>query len=181
MHACIFACMHTCMHTCIRKIMHPHTNIYIHINTYIRTCVHTYIHIYMHTYIHSCMHACIHTYMRTYMHTYIHTHMHACIQQCKSFHFAHTYFRTSARVPCLLRLQPLAAGSDGRLLEAFGLDWYRWHILKDNCMAIRLTRLAHEQNYELMRRTKTSSRKSSFFCFTAISVPDGFQQEDTQQ
>ena len=48
-------------------------------------------------------------------------------------------------------------------------------------MAVRLTLLAQKQNYELMRRTKTSSRKSSFFCSTAISAPDGFQQEDTQQ
>ena len=39
------------------------------------------------------------------------------------------------------------------------LDWIDIDdSLKDNCMAIRLTLLAHEQNYELMRRTKTSSR-----------------------
>ena len=62
------------------------------------------------------------------------------------------------------------------------LDWIDIDdILKDNCMAILFTLLVHEQNYELMRRTKTSSRKSSFFCSTAVSAPDGFQQEDTQQ
>ena len=62
------------------------------------------------------------------------------------------------------------------------LDWIHIDdILSDTCMAIRLTLLHHEQNYELMRRTKTSCRKSSFWCSTAISAPDGFQQEDTQQ
>ena len=62
------------------------------------------------------------------------------------------------------------------------LDWINIDdILKDTCMAIRLILLAHEQNNELMRRTKTSSRKSSCFCSTATSAPDGFQQEDTQQ
>ena len=43
----------------------------------------------------------------------------------KSIHYVHAYFRTSALVLCSLRLQPLAASSDGRLLEAFGLDSYR--------------------------------------------------------
>ena len=43
----------------------------------------------------------------------------------KSIHYVHTYFRTSALVLCSLRLQPLAASSNGRLLEAFGLDSYR--------------------------------------------------------
>jgi len=53
--------------------------------------------------------------------------------------------------------------------------------LKDICMAIRLTFSAQEQRYELMRRTKTSSRKSYLFCSTAISAPDGFRQEDAQR
>ena len=37
----------------------------------------------------------------------------------KSIHYVHTYGRTSALVLCSVRLQPLAAGSDGRLLENF--------------------------------------------------------------
>ena len=35
------------------------------------------------------------------------------------------------------------------------------YILKDTCMAIRFTLLAHEQN-EFMRKTKTLSRKKCF-------------------